>query len=183
LKKVTFLKVLCLPHPKLLDNTKKKNAECVVAHHSRIAFCIEQYFDKLFIFFLLYRRNPYSCLRPKELLRIHFSPKESTSAETLFCNQRIHARYFSAHSARFQSSAVVRNENLAMQNGERTIYVCVSKREKRRCVRRLQDGRRKASTFLRGRNNRGRGAFVTPLQQLDILYYVSLAGSEKVRHV
>lgn len=66
--------------------------------------------------------NSYFCLRPKEeLLRIHFSPKESTSAATLFCNQRIHASYFSAHSARFQSSAVVRNENLAMQNGERTI--------------------------------------------------------------
>jgi predicted RNA-binding protein YlxR (DUF448 family) len=90
----------------------------------------------------------------------------------------MHARYFSAHSARFQSSAVVRNENLAMQNGERTIYVCVSEKEREAAV-----GRRKASTFLRGRNNRGRGAFVTPLQQLDILYYVSLAGSEKVRHV
>jgi hypothetical protein len=37
--------------------------------------------------------------------------------------------------------------------------------------------------FLRRRNNRAGGAFVTPLEQLDILYYVSLAGSEKVRHV
>lgn len=36
----------------LLGNKRKKNAECVIAHHNGTALWIEQYFDKLFIFFL-----------------------------------------------------------------------------------------------------------------------------------